>query len=151
MAVLALVWCAGLGVAFAQPTTALPDETPLTAEQDERYKSLIHEFRCTVCQNQTIGDSNADLAMDLRNQVRRQVAAGKSDDEVRHFLTDRFGDFILYKPRFTPRTVLLWLGPFAMLAFALFVAMRFATRKPAGPAPAADPDAVKRLLDEERG
>jgi cytochrome c-type biogenesis protein CcmH len=125
----------------------------LTPEQEAHYRDLIHEFRCLVCQNQTIADSDAPLAADLRNQVRAHLAQGKSDDDVRHYLTDRYGDFVLYKPRLTGQTLVLWAGPFVVLAFALLIAILFVRRHRAGTAPAApaDPQALKKLLDEERG
>ena len=140
-----------LVAALVLSVAGLAGAQELTPEQEARYGDLIHEFRCTVCQNQTIGDSNADLAADLRNQVRAHVAAGASDDDVRQYLMDRYGDFILYKPRFIGRTFLLWTGPFLLLAVALFVAVRVLRRRPAVAAVPIDPERVRRLLDEERG
>lgn len=123
-------------------------------EQEERYRSLISELRCLVCQNQTIADSSAPLAVDLRGQVQTQLAAGRSEDEIRSYLTDRYGDFVLYKPPLRLRTLALWIGPFALLGFALYAAYRFSRRsrllmsdKPAAPSA----DALRRLLDEDNG
>lgn len=127
-----------------------PHETPLTAEQEARYRTLIHEFRCLVCQNQTIADSNADLATDLREQVHQRIAAGETDDQIRRYVTDRYGDFVLYKPPMSFRTVLLWAGPFLLLVVGLLVAVRFARRTAAPETPAPDPERLRRLLDEER-
>ena len=76
---------------------------------------LSHKLRCLVCQNQSIAESNAPLAVDLRDQVREQLAAGKSKDEVIEYLVDRYGDFVLYEPPFKAATALLWLGPAALL------------------------------------
>lgn len=76
---------------------------------------LSHKLRCLVCQNQSIAESNAPLAVDLRNQVREQLAAGKDKDDVIDYLVERYGDFVLYEPPFKAATVLLWLGPLALL------------------------------------
>ena len=81
-----------------------------------RLKSLGEELRCLVCQNQTIADSNAPLALDLRNQIRAQIAEGKSDTEIRDYLVQRYGDFVLYRPPLKAATLLLWLGPFVLVA-----------------------------------
>ncbi len=99
----------------------------------ERYESLNRELRCLVCQNQTIADSNAGLAQDLRREVRDMIAAGKSDDEIRKFMTDRYGDFVLYSPPVTARTYLLWAAPVLLLAIALvtiFSIVRKRARQP---------------------
>ena len=76
---------------------------------------LSHKLRCLVCQNQSIAESNAPLAVDLRNQVREQLAAGKDKDDVIDYLVERYGDFVLYEPPFNAATGLLWVGPFALL------------------------------------
>src|SRR6185503_7898643 len=78
-------------------------------DADARYHALLAELRCLVCQNQTIAESNAPLAADLREQVRAQIAAGKSDAEIVDYLTARYGDFVRYRPAFKARTWLLWL------------------------------------------
>jgi cytochrome c-type biogenesis protein CcmH len=83
---------------------------------DARLKALETDLRCLVCQNQTLAESNAPLAEDLRKEVRGLALAGKSDDEIRAYLVARYGDFVLYKPPFEPATYLLWLGPFVLLA-----------------------------------
>lgn len=93
-----------------------PFQDPLL---QERYQQLIHEFRCLVCQDETIADSNADLAADFRRQVHNMIAEGKSDAEIRHFMVDRYGNFIIYKPPLLASTWALWIGPFALLAIAL--------------------------------
>ena len=85
------------------------------AQLDARLKKLETELRCLVCQNQTLADSNADLADDLRREVRALAVAGKSDDEIRSYLVARYGDFVLYDPPVKPLTWLLWFGPFALL------------------------------------
>ena len=84
------------------------------AALDARLKKLETELRCLVCQNQTLADSNADLADDLRREVRALAVAGKSDDEIKGYLVARYGDFVLYDPPVKPLTWLLWFGPFAL-------------------------------------
>lgn len=120
-------------------------------DDDARYRALINELRCLVCQNQSIAESNAPLAADLREQVRAQIAAGRSDAEIAKFLTARYGDFVLYRPPFKPRTWLLWAGPFVLLLLAGGLAAMFVRRSRSAETPAPDPKVLKRLLDEEGG
>ncbi|HET8882144.1 MAG TPA: cytochrome c-type biogenesis protein [Solimonas sp.] len=134
----------------AQERMPAPDAAHLTAEQQQRYDTLIHELRCLVCQNETIADSQVSLAADLRNQVHAQIAAGRSDAEVKRYLTDRYGDFVLYRPPFKATTWLLWIGPFLVLLIALIVAVRYARARRRHRAPVAvDNDALVRLIDGE--
>jgi len=95
-----------------------------TPELQARYDSLINELRCLVCQNQSIADSNAGLASDLRREVHSMLLAGKTDTEILKFMTDRYGDFVLYRPPFVRRTLLLWLAPALLLGFGLLIAVR---------------------------
>ena len=88
---------------------------------EQRLNKLSQELRCLVCQNETLADSRADLAEDLRDEIREQMKAGKSDKEIISFLTERYGQFILYRPQVTPTTYLLWFGPFVLLLLGLFV------------------------------
>ncbi len=81
----------------------------------ERYKTLIEEFRCLQCQNQNLADSDAPLAVDLRRAIADMIRSGRSDDEIRGFLVQRYGDFILYRPPVQPTTWLLWFGPLMLL------------------------------------
>ncbi len=83
-------------------------------EQLERYKQLIYELRCLVCQNQNLADSNAELAADLRREVHRMILEGKSSEDVIDFMVARYGDFVLYRPPLKAKTVLLWGGPFVL-------------------------------------
>ena len=83
---------------------------------EQRVMRLTTELRCLVCQNQSLADSHADLAIDLKNQVRSQMQAGKSDAEIREFMVARYGDFVLYRPPLKSTTALLWAGPFVLLA-----------------------------------
>jgi cytochrome c-type biogenesis protein CcmH len=100
---------------------------------DDRVKNLAHELRCLVCQNQTIADSNAPLAVDLRNQIREQLAAGKSERDVIDFMVARYGDFVLYRPPFKAATLALWLGPFALLGLGAWIFWRRVARRRAAP------------------
>jgi len=86
--------------------------------ETQRIKSLSEKLRCLVCQNQSLADSNAELAEDLRKQVRVQVAAGKSDEQILGYMVERYGDFVLYEPPFKASTALLWIGPFVLLVAA---------------------------------
>ena len=103
---------------------------------DKRVAALAVELRCLVCQNQTLADSNAPLAVDLRNQIREQLAAGRSEQDVRDFMVARYGDFVLYRPPFKPSTLALWLGPFMLLLLAAWLFFR-RVRQQAPPQPLA--------------
>jgi len=96
---------------------------------ERRAQALEKELRCLVCQNQTLAESNAPLALDLRNQVRAQLAQGKSDAEVIDWLVARYGDFVLYRPPLKATTLLLWAGPFIFLVGGLFLLIRFLRRR----------------------
>ena len=127
--------------AVGDPAMQLPDPA-----QEERARGIGRELRCLVCQNQSIEDSDADLARDLRRIVREQVSAGRSDGEVVEFVHERYGDFVLLRPRFTAATALLWATPaVAVLAGALLV--RSARRRPVAPsAPAGLTEAERARL-----
>lgn len=90
-----------------------------TPEQEARFQRLSEELRCLVCQNQNLEDSNADLARDLRREIHDMILAGRSDKEIIAFMTDRYGDFVLYRPPVQGNTLLLWGGPFLLLAGGL--------------------------------
>lgn len=106
--------CAALVVAWSVHATKM--DAPTTGQAfDLRLKQLETELRCLVCQNQTLADSNADLANDLRREVRELAVSGKTDEEIRGYLVARYGDFVLYKPPLKTTTWALWLGPFALL------------------------------------
>jgi cytochrome c-type biogenesis protein CcmH len=102
----------------AQPSAADP-------VLEERVMKLSRELRCLVCQNETLADSRADLAEDLRGQIREQMKAGKSDKEIIAYLTDRYGKFILYNPPVDPTTYALWFGPFILLLAGLLFLFRY--------------------------
>jgi len=113
---------AALTLAFAAAAFGQAEEVAHPdAKVEQRLKDLGEQLRCLVCQNQTIAESNAGLALDLRNQIRAQIAAGKSDDEIRAYMVARYGDFVLYRPPLKATTVLLWIGPFALLGVGIAV------------------------------
>ncbi|MCH8071606.1 MAG: cytochrome c-type biogenesis protein CcmH [Proteobacteria bacterium] len=93
-------------------------------EMQARYENLISEVRCLVCQNQTIKDSNVFLAADLRREIRRMMTEGMSDAEIADFLVARYGDFVLYNPRKSGRTLILWITPTLLLGVGAFVIVR---------------------------
>lgn len=111
---------------------------------EQRLKDLGDELRCLVCQNQTIADSNAPLALDLRNQIRRQVAEGKSDDQIRAYMVERYGDFVLYRPPLKATTILLWLGPFVLLAAGIGIWIAMFRRRRTAPHASAPPAAQEK-------
>ena len=112
---------ASLAVAQVRRERPVIDDPAL----EQRLTKLSQELRCLVCQNETLADSRADLAEDLRDEIREQMKAGKSDKEIISFLTARYGQFILYKPQVTPTTYLLWFGPFVLLLAGLAVLFRY--------------------------
>jgi cytochrome c-type biogenesis protein CcmH len=99
------------------------ESRPVAADPalEKKVITLSNELRCLVCQNQTIADSNAELAVDLRNQVRKQLSEGKSDREILDYMVQRYGEFVLYRPPLSYKTILLWAGPFALLLIAMFI------------------------------
>ncbi|MGA8048751.1 MAG: cytochrome c-type biogenesis protein [Burkholderiales bacterium] len=118
-----LLW--GALPALAKEAVPAADD-PVT---EKRAIALEEGLRCLVCQNQTIAESRADLAMDLKKEIREQIKAGKSDDEIRQFMVARYGDFVLYKPPFKATTVLLWAGPFALLLGGVIVLFTYLRRR----------------------
>lgn len=98
-------------------------------KQQESYETLTKELRCLVCQNQTIADSNAELASDLRRQVYEMLQQGKSEQEIIRFMTDRYGEFVLYKPAFAGKTSLLWIAPVLFLFMGLMMVFFVIRRK----------------------
>ncbi|MGH8687345.1 MAG: cytochrome c-type biogenesis protein [Burkholderiales bacterium] len=106
-------------LAAAQPESAL----------DRRVHDLALELRCLVCQNQTLADSHADLAVDLRNQIRERLARGATEQQVVDYLVSRYGDFVLYRPPLKAKTLALWTGPFVLLALGALVLWRRVARR----------------------
>jgi cytochrome c-type biogenesis protein CcmH len=121
---------------------------------ETRIRQLEEKLRCLVCQNQSLADSNAELAGDLRKQVRDQVAAGRSDEEIIGYLVQRYGDFVLYEPPFKATTALLWIGPFLLFAAAVgFLLVAVRRRRNAPEERALGPDdrrLVERVLGPEK-
>ena len=138
-----------LSFAVGSSLAVQPDEVLGDAELEARARAISADIRCLVCQNQSIDDSDAPLARDLRLLVRERLVAGDSDAEVVDYLVDRYGEFVLLQPRFGFHTLVLWLGPFAILALAAFAALRW--RRPAGAGisgeDALSPDEARRLDD----
>jgi cytochrome c-type biogenesis protein CcmH len=129
----ALLLLALLGTAtaaWAREAAPATDDPAL----EERLRRMAGELRCLVCQNQSLADSNADLAIDLRNQVRDQMRAGRSDAQIRDWLTQRYGDFVLYRPPLKATTVLLWFGPVLLLVIAITALVVTVRRRRAQPA-----------------
>jgi len=121
---LTIAWAGG---ALAIDTERAFDDPALQA----RYENITRELRCLVCQNETIADSNATLAGDLRREVREMIAAGKTDDEIRDFMIARYGDFVLYRPRMTRMNFLLWAAPALLLVLGAFAVVRVVRRRAA--------------------
>ncbi len=135
----------GLAVVLAAALCAIATSAIADLALDTRLKKLESELRCLVCQNQTLADSNADLAADLRKEVRELALSGKTNDQIKQYLVARYGDFVLYKPPVKPVTWLLWFGPFGMLAAGALVwwgVMRRRARANAGGAPGTGPVAA---------
>ena len=135
-----------VALVLALSTQLLPaKEAPLAADNPElekRVMSVSEELRCLVCQNQTIADSHADLAVDLRNEIREKIQQGASDQDIIDYMVARYGEFVLYRPPLKATTILLWFGPIAlMLAGLAWLARRLRQRGAAS---------VPPLTDEER-
>lgn len=137
----------------AQEARPMADDPVL----EERLMNLSRELRCLVCQNETLADSRADLAVDLRNEIREQMKAGKTDQEIIAFLTARYGDFVLYRPPVKATTYLLWFGPFVLLLGGLFLLFRYLkqrrqliTEKPLSADQRRDVEALLQASDREK-
>jgi cytochrome c-type biogenesis protein CcmH len=152
--VLLLLFTAGAWSPLAaHAADAVPTDRDPVA--DARAVKLTEKLRCLVCQNQTIADSNAELAQDLRRQVHEQIAAGKTDAEIVDYMVARYGDFVLYQPPVKPTTVLLWAGPALLLLLGSFglVHMLRGRRGEADAPPLSpeDQERAERLLAGEKG
>ena len=149
-ALLAAVLLAFAGAAFGQAAEVANPDPAI----ERRLKVLAEELRCLVCQNQTIADSNAPLAVDLRNQIRTQMGQGRSDDQIRDYMVERYGDFVLYRPPFHAVTALLWLGPALLVALGIaawiFVIRRGRQSPAAGEMPARKRKEIEALLQDEK-
>jgi cytochrome c-type biogenesis protein CcmH len=133
--------CLALCLSVASANEAAPAAADPVLEA--RMLSLTSELRCLVCQNQTIADSHADLAIDLRQQVREMLQKGMTDQQIADYMTQRYGDFVLYRPPFKSSTALLWIGPGAMMVIGLVVlvlVLRRRSRMPEDRFDAEEPD-----------
>lgn len=139
MRVLLLLLWLPLTVLAQQGAQPMADDPVANA----RGVHLAEKLRCLVCQNQTIAESNAELAIDLKRQIREQITAGRSDEEITRFMVDRYGDFVLYSPPVKLTTLLLWFGPLTLLLVGLFVLLRNLRARARHAAPA-------QLSDEQR-
>ncbi|MCG6872231.1 MAG: cytochrome c-type biogenesis protein CcmH [Gammaproteobacteria bacterium] len=148
-----------LSIGLLLATAAIANVDPARFEDPERaarYAVLIKELRCLVCQNQNLADSNAELAQDLRHQVSSMIKDGKSDAQIVEFMVQRYGDFVLYRPPFKAKTLVLWLGPALLLLVAILVGWRALQRgRVSADLSAPDPgrEKARRLLDagDEKG
>ena len=132
--------------AASDPAERLPDPA-----QEARARAIFQDVRCLVCQNESIDDSEADLADDLRKVVRQQIAQGRTDRQVQTFLTDRYGEFVLFKPRFSPGNAALWLTPFAIVGIGgvLMVVLRRRGRTLEAPLTPEEAERLARLRHSE--
>jgi cytochrome c-type biogenesis protein CcmH len=121
-----LVMLSGARLAYGIDPTSIADPA-----LEARYLGLTHELRCMQCQNESIADSPVGLAADLRREVRDMLLAGKSDDEVRNYMVSRYGEFILFRPRFSARNAWLWLMPPLLIILGLIIAVRIVLRRSA--------------------
>jgi cytochrome c-type biogenesis protein CcmH len=146
-----LALCAAL-IVPAYAADVVPTEQDRATQA--RAIAIAEQLRCLVCQNQTIADSNADLAVDLRRQVREQIAAGRTDREVLDFMTERYGDFVLYRPPFKATTALLWGGPGLLLVIGAIMLARLVRERRVAEPPPLTPDErarANRLLTGDPG
>lgn len=132
-----------------QAAAAVQTDVLMSAAVQARWDHIAAELRCLVCQNESLASSNAELALDLRRELRGLIEQGQSDADIRRFLVSRYGDFVLYKPEVKPVTWLLWFGPFALLLGALVLALRLMRRTPAASTPLTDSERarVRQLLE----
>ncbi len=128
-------------LASAPAAIAIDKEGPLEDPAlQARYEQLTWELRCLVCQNQNIADSNADLAKDLRKQVRARLLAGETDEQILNYMTDRYGDFVLYRPSLAPKNWLLWAAPVLLLGIGVWLMVGAVRRQVARGADESKPD-----------
>lgn len=132
-----------LGLLLSAPVLAqVSDPSPLQfrdAAEEARFQALTHELRCVMCQNQSLADSNAQVAHDLRREVLVLMQQGRSDAQIKQFLVERYGEFVLYRPQVEPGTWLLWFGPLALLLLGGLVLWRVVRRRGGREVPPADP------------
>ena len=137
---------------FTPPLQAAIESYEFESTQMEAdYYRLVRELRCLVCQNQNLAGSNADLAKDLRRQTYELLVQGKTPDQVAQYMVDRYGDFVLYRPRLKRDTLLLWFGPFVMLVLVLWLVIRAIRKKQNLVPPNADAlQRARQILSDNR-
>jgi cytochrome c-type biogenesis protein CcmH len=118
-----------LSLAMTTPSFAVDVESMPTPALQRRYDALTHELRCMQCQNQSLADSPVGLASDLRREVREMLIAGKTDQEIRDHMVQRYGNFILFRPPFDADTAWVWIAPFVLLVLGLIVAVRIVRQR----------------------
>ena len=151
---LVLAWLALASHIVVMQLTARTGSDGVEIELDQRVRAFSEQVRCLVCQNETLAESRAELAVDLRREIREQMKAGRSDAQITAFLTERYGDFVLYRPPVKASTYPLWFGPFVLLAGGLWSLSRLArrpTRLEARPLSAGDRKRARQLLRAEEG
>lgn len=124
-----LVFTLLFGILFAEAATSLEPTEYQSAAEEQRFKSLANELRCVMCQNQSIADSNAPIAHDLRVEVLSLMREGKTDAEIKNYLVERYSEFVLYQPPVNKKNALLWAGPFLLLLIGLFVVIGIIRKK----------------------
>jgi cytochrome c-type biogenesis protein CcmH len=122
---LAILFTLSLGSGYAKDAAPLADD-PVT---EQRLISISEEMRCLVCQNESLAGSRSDLANDLRREIRILISEGKTDDQIRSFMVERYGDFVLYRPPVKPLTWLLWIGPFIILGIGIAGLLMYLRRR----------------------
>ena len=135
-----------------QASVTLETFTFTTPDEEQRFKDVIEELRCLVCQNQSLIDSDAELAHDLRAEVYGMMQAGNSDAQIIDFLVERYGDFVLYSPPVKPSTWLIWFGPFVLLLVAILLlvrSLRRQQRSTRADISAADRQRINRMLEDD--
>ena len=148
-----LMICAALtcfGTSFAKDAAPLAEDPVV----EQRLISISEEMRCLVCQNESLAGSRSDLANDLRREIRTLIQEGKSDDQIRNFMVERYGDFVLYRPPVKPITWLLWIGPFIILAVGIMGLLTYLRRRnqsmPNTILTEADNQKIDALLNQDR-
>ncbi|MBU3622948.1 cytochrome c-type biogenesis protein [Polynucleobacter sp. AP-Latsch-80-C2] len=142
--------CLCLNASFAKDAAPLADDPVI----EQRLISISEEMRCLVCQNESLAGSRSDLANDLRREIRTLIQEGKSDDQIRTFMVERYGDFVLYRPPVKPITWLLWIGPFVILVIGIVGLLRYLRRRnqamPSTALSEADNQKIDALLNQEK-
>ena len=152
MRILALIAATVIGTAVAHAQSVFEPRDFSSPEHEQRYRTLVDELRCLVCQNQNIAESNADLASDLRREVYRMVEDDRSTEDIAGFMVARYGDFVLYRPPLRGGTIALWAGPFLLAAIGLTVLavyLRRRRRAPMSPLNADERRSIQRIFDAE--